>query len=36
LIGKKTKKVFRIGTTLTVKISNANIDKRQIDLSLVE
>ena len=36
LVGKKTKKVFRIGTTLTVKISNANIDKRQIDLSLVE
>ena len=36
LIGKKRKKVFRIGTTLTVKISNANIDKRQIDLSLVE
>ena len=36
LVGKKTKKVFRIGTRLTVKISNANIDKRQIDLSYVD
>ena len=36
LVGKKTKKVFRIGTRLTVKISNANIDKRQIDLSFVD
>ena len=36
LVGKKTKKVFRIGTKLTVRISNANIDKRQIDLTFVE
>ena len=36
LVGKKTKIVYRIGTTLTVKIINANIDQRQIDLSLVK
>ena len=36
LVGKKSKQVFRIGTKLTVNIMNANIDKRQIDLSYVE
>lgn len=33
LVGRKTRKIFRIGTRLRVKIIKANVEKREIDFS---
>lgn len=36
LIGERTKKIFRIGDELKVKVARVNRDKRELDFSLVE
>lgn len=35
LVGRKTRKVFRIGTRMRVKIIKANVEKREIDFSYI-
>jgi len=35
LVGRKTRKIFRIGTRMRVKIIKANVEKREIDFSYV-
>lgn len=35
LVGRKTRKIFRIGTRVRVKIIKANVEKREIDFSYV-
>lgn len=35
LIGERTKKVFRIGDQVRIKVSKVNVDFREIDFELV-
>jgi len=35
LVGDRTKKTYRIGQTLRVKLDNVDVDQRQIDFSLI-
>jgi ribonuclease R len=36
IIGRKTRKIFQLGGEVKVRVKNADIQKRQIDLSVVE
>jgi len=36
LVGRRTKKTYRLGDTLSVKIAQANLEKKQLDFMLAE
>ena len=36
LVGKRTRKVYRLGDKVTIKVKNANLEQRLLDYELVE
>ena len=35
LLGRRTKRIYRLGETITVKVAQANLERKQLDFALV-